>query len=86
VQVDENFARPTIFEGLFTTHCFTLFARAVMVIVSVISLVVVFFTELSTTGTKWLKHRRCRSSKEGSCRKMYKIDSRLGNKACFGKM
>ena len=47
LKLDENFARPMIFEGPFSILFLLLGDN------SVISLVVIFFAELSTTGIKW---------------------------------
>ena len=49
LKLDENFARPMIFEGPFSSH----FLLLLLGDNSVISLVVIFFAELSTTGIKW---------------------------------
>lgn len=53
---DGNFARPMIFEGPFSTHFWLLLLGNCCGghgDCSVISLVVIFFAELSTTGIKW---------------------------------
>lgn len=56
LKLDVNFARPMIFEGPFSTH-FWLHLLGDCCgghgDCSVISLVVIFFAELSTTGIKW---------------------------------